>query len=111
MVKKGSWITQQHKRRISEGIKRNAALRNQAARQANAKDLERKVMSEIQIILPLSMFEGVHDFTPQSIVEHLQASTELLDDYVQLTNSYNSLVRTMNSTGKSLELILDEVDD
>jgi len=68
-------------------------------------------MSEIQIILPLSMFEGVHDFTPQSIVEHLQASTELLDDYVQLTNSYNSLVRTMNSTGKSLELILDEVDD
>ena len=66
-------------------------------------------MSEIQILLPLSVLQGAESLTPEGIAEHLSNAVKLKDEADQLRTAYNEVVAVLNAAGGSLEHIINEV--
>ena len=67
-------------------------------------------MSEIQIILPLSAIQGAESMSPAELTEFLSNATNLREEVAQIKEEYNQLVQGINSSGRNLERILDEVE-
>jgi hypothetical protein len=67
-------------------------------------------MSEIQIIVPLSAFGENVDLTPEGITKTLTETVEARNAAEQSKERYNALVSEVQSAGRSLTLILDEVE-
>lgn len=67
-------------------------------------------MSEVQLIIPLSAVAGAASLTAEGLAEQLTKTIEYKQRYEGLVVDYNGLVQLLNSTGASLEHILDEVE-
>ena len=68
-------------------------------------------MNEIQIIVPLSVFNGAENLTPETILERLHNVLVLKDRLAQSEERYVKLVKAMISYGNSIQLILNEIDN
>ena len=68
-------------------------------------------MSEITINVPLDALAGAKTLDAAGIQEYLGNAVLLADTAKQAVNQYNSIINQFHSAAKSLQLILDEVDD
>jgi len=62
-------------------------------------------MTEIQVLIPLSVFGDAKDLTPQGISEAIVNVSSLKEQIVRLQAEKDTLVRTINNIGVSLESI------
>ena len=62
-------------------------------------------MTEIQVLIPLSVFGDAKDLTPQSISEAISNVSELKSELAKLKTQNETLVQTINSIGPSLQTI------
>lgn len=60
-------------------------------------------MSEIQVIIPLSVFGDAKDLTPQAISEAISNISDLKKENAHLTERYNRSVSMIRYFGLSLE--------
>lgn len=67
-------------------------------------------MSELSIVIPLSMLPPDFPLETTELLAALTESGKLRQDVEQFKSRYNALVREWNTAGNSLELILDEVE-
>lgn len=68
-------------------------------------------MSNIQIIIPLDILPEGTALTAESVLAVITESEKHRETAEQYKQMYNMLAQQMASAGKSLALILDEVDD
>jgi hypothetical protein len=68
-------------------------------------------MSEVQILLPLSIFDGAKDLKPETLVTTLQDAVFLRNNLLRFETRVAELQQQIHSYGASLELILEEVDN
>lgn len=68
-------------------------------------------MSDIQVIIPLSALPEGTTLTAEGINEALGGIVDSRAEADHYKEKYNELVATAKAAGKSLELILDEVND
>lgn len=62
-------------------------------------------MTEIQVLIPLSVFGDAKDLTPQSISEAISNVSELKSELAKLQAEKDMLVTTINNIGRNLESI------
>lgn len=60
-------------------------------------------MTEIQVLIPLSVFGDAKDLTPQSISDAIRSISEIKQDVVKLQAEKDMLEKTINNIGVNLE--------
>jgi hypothetical protein len=67
-------------------------------------------MSDISIVIPLEALPDGVPLDGPSLIAALQDTASARREADQTKEAYNSLIKTWNSMGTNLELILDELD-
>ena len=68
-------------------------------------------MTDVQILLPLSVVQGAENLTAEGIAEYLSNAVHFKIEADSHKARYNALVQRVQAAGRDLERILDEVDD
>lgn len=69
------------------------------------------MMSELQIVIPLSLLAGAQDLSTEGIIAYLEDTRAAREAMQHYKDQYNALAERVRSAGNSLTLILDEVND
>ena len=64
-------------------------------------------MSEIQVLIPLSVFGDAKDLTPQAISEAISKADGLKGSVARLTARNDMLIKTIQNTGVAIQDILE----
>ena len=68
-------------------------------------------MTEISVVVPLSAISGAGKLSPDEIVVTLQNSVKFKHEAEVAESKLDSLKKILVTSGRSLQLILDEVTD
>lgn len=66
---------------------------------------ERQAMSEIQVLIPLSVFGDAKDLTPQGISEAINLVGDYKDQLAALTARNDLLITKIRNLGRDIEFI------